>query len=213
MSVPTTDRTVTRVHLDELHRYLVEARSSLIWKLEGLDEYDVRRPLTRSGTNLLGLVKHLTGVELLYLGACFGRYSAAAPAWFGRQQQLRSDFVATAQESHRQLVEDYRNACAHADGTLASLPDDAVADAPWLSPEPLGLHRILLHLVTETEHHLGHADIVRELMDGSLGRSATDSELDNTGGGDVPDDEGWRRHHDAAEALARGASDSTANLR
>ncbi|WP_353650378.1 DinB family protein [Nakamurella sp. A5-74] len=213
MSVPTTDRTATRVQLDELHRYLVEARGSLLWKIDGLDEYDVRRPLTPSGTNLLGLIKHLTGVELLYLGACFGRISAHAPGWFGQQSAVRSDFLATTDESRDQLIQDYRHACAHADATLAALPDDAVTHAPWLSPEPLGLHRILVHLVTETEHHVGHADIVRELIDGSLGRSEAESELDNTGGGDVPDAEGWRHRYEMVEATARAASGFTAGVR
>ncbi len=57
----------------DLQRYLQSARDALVWKLEGLSEYDVRRPLTPTGTNILGLVKHAAGVELGYFGDTFGR--------------------------------------------------------------------------------------------------------------------------------------------
>ncbi len=57
----------------ELLRYLQEGRDAMLWKLEGLGEYDVRRPLVPTGTNLLGLVKHLAGIELGYFGETFGR--------------------------------------------------------------------------------------------------------------------------------------------
>jgi hypothetical protein len=52
----------------DLQRYLRVAREALLWKLDGLSDHDIRRPLVPTGTNLLGLVKHLTGVELGYLG-------------------------------------------------------------------------------------------------------------------------------------------------
>jgi hypothetical protein len=56
-----------------LHRYLQAGRDVLLWKLEGLTDYDMRRPLVPTGTNLLGLVKHLAGIETGYLGSTFGR--------------------------------------------------------------------------------------------------------------------------------------------
>ena len=65
----------------DLHRYLQDAREALLWKLEGLSEYDARRPLVPSGTNLLGLVKHVTGVELGYFGDTFGRPGADQVNW------------------------------------------------------------------------------------------------------------------------------------
>ena len=57
----------------ELRRYLQDGRDAIVWKLEGLSEYDRRRPLTPTGTNLLGLVKHLAGVEAEYFGVVFNR--------------------------------------------------------------------------------------------------------------------------------------------
>ena len=56
-----------------LHGQLRRTRQALVWKLEGLSEYDVRRPLTATGTNLLGLVKHLATLEAWYFGEVFGR--------------------------------------------------------------------------------------------------------------------------------------------
>ncbi len=58
-----------------LHDYLAENREAMTWKAEGLSEYDVRRPLTPTGTNLLGLIKHLSIAEAWYFGQTFGRRS------------------------------------------------------------------------------------------------------------------------------------------
>src|ERR1039457_1720926 len=57
----------------DLRRYLQEGREALLWKLDGLSEYDIRRPLVLTGTNLLGLIKHQAGAELAYFGDTFGR--------------------------------------------------------------------------------------------------------------------------------------------
>ncbi|MGW3505523.1 mycothiol transferase, partial [Streptomyces globisporus] len=57
---------------DILRLYLQNARDAVLWKLDGLSEYEIRRPLTPTGTNLLGLVKHVASVELGYLGDAFG---------------------------------------------------------------------------------------------------------------------------------------------
>ena len=67
---------------DDLQRYLQVARDAVVWKLDGLAEYDARRPLTPTGTNLLGLVKHLAWVEAGYLGATFGRPFPEPVPWF-----------------------------------------------------------------------------------------------------------------------------------
>ena len=56
----------------DLHRYLQIGREALVWKLDGLSEYDIRRPMTPTGTNLLGIVKHVASVEAGYLGDVCG---------------------------------------------------------------------------------------------------------------------------------------------
>ena len=66
----------------DLHRYLQRGREAVLWKLDGLSEYDIRRPMVPTGTNLLGLVKHLASVELGYFGEVFGRPSGEPLPWF-----------------------------------------------------------------------------------------------------------------------------------
>ena len=73
----------------DLRRYLQDAREALLRKLDGLSEYDVRRPLAPTGTNLLGLVKHLAGIELGYFGDTFGRPSADKLPWDEIRSELR----------------------------------------------------------------------------------------------------------------------------
>ncbi|MFF9768112.1 DinB family protein [Streptomyces sp. NPDC014636] len=155
----------------DLQVYLQDARDVLLWKLEGLSEYDVRRPLTPTGTNLLGLVKHLTGAEALYFGAAFDRPFAGTPLWFTGDADPDADLWARAAESREDLVGGYRDAWAHADATIAELPLDAVGRIPGDGPGTgITLHRVLTHMIAETQRHAGHADVVRELIDGSVGQ-------------------------------------------
>ena len=57
----------------DLHEYLQSGREVMLWKLDGLSEYDIRRPLVPTGTNLLGLVRHVASIETGYFGSVFGR--------------------------------------------------------------------------------------------------------------------------------------------
>jgi uncharacterized damage-inducible protein DinB len=158
---------------DDLRVYLQDARDVLLWKLEGLSEYDVRRPLTPTGTNLLGLVKHLTGAEALYFGATFGRPFAGTPLWITGDAEPDSDLWARPEETREEIVGAYRRAWAHSDETIASLPLDAVGRIPGRLGRPASeqtLHRVLTHMIAETQRHAGHADIVRELIDGTTGQ-------------------------------------------
>lgn len=78
-----------------LHRYLRTRRDDLLAKLDGLGEYDVRRPLTPTGTNLLGLVKHVASVELGYFGDVFGRPSGRGLAWDADDAEPDADLWTT----------------------------------------------------------------------------------------------------------------------
>ena len=155
----------------DLHRYLQSAREALLWKLEGLSESDVRRPLTPTGTNLLGLVKHVASVELGYFGETFGRPSGIPLPWFEPGAEPNADLWATASEPRDEIIDLYHRAWVHADGTISSLPLDAPGRVAWWPPErnEVTLHRILVHVIAETTRHAGHADIVRELIDGAVG--------------------------------------------
>lgn len=155
----------------DLHRYLQIGRDALLWKLEGLSEYDVRRPMVPTGTNLLGIVKHVASVEAGYFGETFGRPFPGPLPWFDEGAEPNADMWATAEESREMIVGLYRRVWAHSDATIEALPLNAVGHVPWWPPErrEVTLHRILVHMIAETHRHAGHADIVRELIDGAVG--------------------------------------------
>jgi uncharacterized damage-inducible protein DinB len=185
----------------DLRRYLQDAREALLWKLDGLAEYDIRRPLTPTGTNLLGLVKHLAGVELWYFGDAFGRPPGERP-WSADDARTNADFWATPDESRGQIVGAYRRAWAHADQTIEALGLDAVGHVPWwpAGRRKVTLHRILVHVVAETSRHAGHADIVREMIDGAAGLQPG---ADNLRTRDL---KWWDDYRNQLERVARQAS-------
>lgn len=155
----------------DLHRYLQSAREALLWKLDGLSDYDIRRPLVPSGTNLLGLVKHVASVELGYFAETFGRPADESLPWLADDAEPNAEMWATADESRSDIVELYRRVWAHSDATIRDLPLDAIGHVPWWPAEhsEVTLHTVLVHMIAETNRHAGHADIVRELIDGAVG--------------------------------------------
>ena len=157
-----------------------------MWKLEGLSEYDIRRPLTPTGTNLLGVVKHVASVEAGYLGDCFGFPFGEPFPWFEGDAEPNADFWATADESREDIVGLYGRVWAHSDKTIEGLPLDAVGRVPWWPDDraEVTLHQILIHMIAETHRHAGHADIVRELIDGSVGLREDNDNM-------PPGDEAW----------------------
>jgi uncharacterized damage-inducible protein DinB len=183
----------------DLRLYLQDARDALLWKLEGLSEYDIRRPMTPTGTNLLGLVKHLTGAEAAYFGETFGRPVEAPPLWIVGDAEPNSDLWATADETRTQIVDDYQRVCAHSDVTIESLPLDAVGQVPWGPRPELPLRRILVHMIAETQRHAGHADVVRELVDGTTGQRPGSA---NVASGDAT---WWAEYRSRLEQAAKEA--------
>jgi uncharacterized damage-inducible protein DinB len=188
----------------DLHRYLQTARDALLWKLDGLSEYQIRRPLTPTGTNLLGLVKHLAGVEVGYFGDTFGRPFGEPLDWMEDDAEDNADMWATADESRDHIVGLYRRVWQHSDTTIATLALDATGHVPWWPDErsTATLHQILVHVIAETNRHVGHADIVRELIDGAAGVRNGNSNL-------PPGDQAWwESYRDRLERTARAAGES-----
>jgi uncharacterized damage-inducible protein DinB len=185
----------------DLQQYLQLGREALVWKLEGLDEYDLRRPMVPTGTNLLGVVKHVASVEAGYLGDVFGRPFAERFPWFEPGAEDNADMWATADESPDQIVALYHRVWGHSDATIAALDLETLGAVPWW-PEhrrEVTLHQILVHIATETHRHVGQADIVRELIDGAVGMRADNPNL-------PPMDEAWwTQYRVRLERVAREA--------
>jgi hypothetical protein len=169
---------------NELLTKLDQSRAVLLAKLEGLSEYDARRPVTPTGTNLLGLVKHLASMEYGYLGESFARPAPEPLPWVEDGSIWDgADMWARPDESREYIVGLYLRACAHSDQTVAALDlqsPGTVAHWPEDRRETtLGV--LLVRMVAETAQHAGHADIVREMVDGS--------------GGPDRDSDGWDAEH------------------
>jgi hypothetical protein len=183
---------------EDLHRYLQAGRDAVLWKLEGLSDYEVRRPMVPTGTNLLGLMKHLASVEFGYFGDCFERPHGEALPWFEEGADPNADMWATADESRDDIVSLYRRAWQHADSTINALDVDSVGRVPWWPPDraEVSLHRILVHVATETHRHAGHADIIRELIDGSVGLRPGNDNLPEG------DEQWWEAYRERLERVA-----------
>ena len=185
----------------DLQHDLQHGRDALLWKLDGLSEYDLRRPLVPTGTNLLGLVKHTASVEAGYLGEVFGRPSPEPTPWLDEDAEDNADMWATPEQDRDWVAGFYRRVWAHSDTTLRELPLTAVGAVPWWPPERrvVSLHQIVVHVIAETHRHAGQADLVRELIDGAAGLSAHNSNLP------PGDQQWWSAYRDRLEAVARAA--------
>ena len=193
---------MTESQMADLHQYLQQAREALLWKLDGLSEYDVRRPLVPSGTNLLGLVKHVASVEAGYLGDSFGRPFPDPLPWYDEDAEPNADMWATPEESRGDIIGLYHRVWANSDATIETLSLDAAGRVPWWPQDraEVSLHRILVHVIAETNRHAGHADLVRELIDGAVGLRADN---DNMPPGDKA---WWEDYRNRLEQAAREAS-------
>lgn len=205
--------TQTRPETDDLLESLLETlsvhRSAVLWKTEGLSEWDLRRPLTPTGTSILGLVKHLATMESQYFGACLGRDHVAIP-WAGELDSAEPsrlgtsvDLVALPSESSEMLIDLYRRAGEATDAALRDVGLAAEARVPWwgASGRAVTTAHLLAFVTAETARHAGHLDILREMIDGASGWSPDAPVMQLS----APEDR--RRHHAQAEAYAREARD------
>lgn len=174
-------------------------RRALLAKVDGLSEYDARRPLVMTGTNLLGLVKHVAYVQLGYLGDCFGRPSGIPTPWDTEPDDPDADLWVPAHESRADVLDLYRRSAEHADATLAALPLETVGEVPWWTQarrHPT-LLEVTVHLTIDVARHAGQADILREELDGSIGYLPGNTNLPER------DAAGWAAHRARVEAAAR----------
>ncbi len=144
-----------------LHVSLDRHRDVVVWKLEGLTDSQLRRPLTPSGTNLIGLVKHLAGVEYQWFCQTFGKETEPL------ERDPVADMQAGPDEGTADILAFYGRARRAADEVIRSLDVGDVGMA-WFG-EQVSLRRVLIGMVEETTRHAGHMDILRELLDGATG--------------------------------------------
>ncbi len=184
-----------------LQSYLAVRRADLLATLDGLGEYDIRRPLTPTGTNLLGLVKHVASVQLEYFGLVFDRPGRSL-AWTDDGAPDNADMWATEDESRTDIIDLHHYSAAHADATIEALPLDAPGSVPWWDEarRAVTLHQILVHVCVETARHAGHADIVRELIDGRIGNGPADPNIPPL------DADAWSAYTARVESAARAAA-------
>lgn len=170
-----------------LRTHLRVVQDALLWKLEGLSDADLRRPMTKTGTNLIGIVKHLTGVTYGYLCSAFGRERETFDWEHDEELFYGLDMWATPEESTEEIIAAYRRACDAASQTIDELDLDTVGRHH--TGLKVSLRWMILNVLTDTTRHAGHADVVREAIDGSVG---TDPVLTNTHSGD--EEEYWRMY-------------------
>lgn len=187
---------------ETLHRYLRSGREALLWKLEGVSEYDVRRPLVPTGTNLLGLVKHVASVEAGYFGEVFDRPFPERLPWFDDDAEPNADMWAAIGESRDDVVGFYRRVQAHSDRTIDELDLESPGEVAWWPEDrrTVTLQQILVHMIAETHRHAGHADLVRELVDGVAGLRRDADNLPQV------DEAWWSAYRERLEQVAREAS-------
>jgi len=140
--------------------FLDYLRGAVIRKASGLPAATARRPMVGSGTSLLGLIKHLTRVETVWFQYAFA----------GADVRVPGDDLADADEP-QSVIDDYQMAITVSNRIVAEAADlTQPAKRRAVAPEPMSLRWILVHMIEETGRHAGHADILREQIDGSVGR-------------------------------------------
>ncbi len=185
----------------DLLRYLQRGREGFLRKLDGLSAYDARRPMTPTATNILGLVKHVAGVQAGYFGVTFGRTFPEQLSWEEVGTEIDDDMWARPEETVKDIVGLFHRSSAHADFTIETLPLVAIGHVPWWPPDrsEVTLHLVLVHVIAEVERHAGQADIMRELIDGTAGLTGPGNNMPERSAAE------WEDYRQKIEAAAREA--------
>ena len=147
-----------------LHVALQRHRDVVLWKIEGLDDDQLRHPMTPSGTSLLGIVKHLAAVEYSWFCSTFGREMEPMPF---DEEDPEADLRISPDETTADVVAFYNRACRAADEAIDEVGIEELGKA-WFG-DLVSMRWVLIHMVEETARHAGHMDILRELIDGATG--------------------------------------------
>ena len=182
-------------HLDQLN-------DAVLHKLEDLSEYELRRPMTPTATNLLGVAFHLASLQAEYFGQTFGRPFPREDEFYfltDEDADPQDDLWVRPGASSEWVVDLYRATWEHAKETFAALDLDSPGQIPTRPYAEVTLGEMLVHMVDETARHVGHMDIVRESIDGAVGRYTDD--------GNITDGYDWAAYRERVEAGAREAQE------
>ena len=144
-----------------LSAFLDQQRDVVLWKLDGLTDDQLRQPVTPGGLYLLGLVKHLAGVEYYWLCDIFGR---PAEQW---SLAVSDDVQIEPGDTTDSVLGDYTRARAASDQAISEVHLDTTATT-WLG-DTVSFRWAILHVIEETARHAGHADFIREHIDNTTG--------------------------------------------
>ena len=148
--------------LDTALAFMDFVRSCVLKKAAGLTDEQLRRVIVPSGTSILGLIQHLTVGERFWFGYQF--------AGIGEDADFDFDMVVPAQRSAAEVIEDYRDAIEQSNELIRRVGDPEARVAVPVDGEYLSLRWVIAHATGEVTRHAGHADILRELIDGTTGR-------------------------------------------
>jgi uncharacterized damage-inducible protein DinB len=164
----TGSTTLTRERID-LIESLRRHRSFLRFTVRDLtDEQALQRP-TASALNLAGLIKHVAATEAGWVLFAEGGAEAMHRNW--GPDSLPRHWHLAPEETLAGVLADYEAVAQHTEDVVAALPDldaeHALPEAPWFEPGTRwSARRVFLHIIAETAQHAGHADILRESIDG-----------------------------------------------
>lgn len=146
-----------------LEAFLDYHRDTLLMKCKGLSDEELRRPMVVSGTNLLGLIKHLGYVERWWFQEVF---AAQDPEFPSSDEDPDAEFRIEESDSTESIIDFYRGECAKSRVIVSgAMPEDIAKH----SKSERSLRWILIHMIEETSRHNGHVDILREMIDGQTG--------------------------------------------
>ncbi|MGH8888992.1 MAG: DinB family protein [Acidothermaceae bacterium] len=171
----TETEKIATVERADLLQALAHARHFLRYTVRDLTDEQAARRTTVSELCLGGLIKHVTAVEHAWMNfvaegaSAMGNFNEMTEADWARRAD---DFRMLDGETLAYLLERYDEAACRTDDVAAALPDldlaHALPEAPWNEPgAQWSVRRVLLHLIAETAQHAGHADIIRESLDGT----------------------------------------------
>ncbi|MGW6444369.1 DinB family protein [Lentzea sp. NPDC055074] len=147
--------------LDTALAFLAFQRHCVLKKARGLTDEQLRRPLVASGTSILGLVQHLAGAERFWFT------HVVAGGEDPGDDAL--DMTVARDRSADEVVADYRAAIADSDKAVSGRHPETPTAVP-IDDAPKTLRWVLAHMTAETARHAGHADVLREQIDGATGR-------------------------------------------